>query len=260
MKKTLLILGLLLSVACDSVSPLPTLRIASDATFAPFHWVDESGRPTGFDIELARAVAANAGFEPEVIVLPYEALFSGLGENTHDVVAATTGVTPERESLYLLSQPYYETCQVAVVRAGPDEPTSVGKLKGLRVGAAGSGTSMKAMQSIVGEHIRLEDGQGVESLEAGKIDAWLVDEFDGVTVARESQGRLLVLPEPVALERYAFVLARDREELKSRLNRSLAELEKNGTVKRLRARFGVDRDASWPVEWRGDILDPNVDE
>ena len=33
------------------------LRIASDATFPPFHWVDEAGRTTGFDIELARAVA-----------------------------------------------------------------------------------------------------------------------------------------------------------------------------------------------------------
>ena len=248
-KKLLVVLGLSLIAGCDTESQLPVLRIASDATFAPFHLVDESGNPSGFDIELARALATHAGFVPEVMVLPYDDLFSGLVAKTHDVVAATTGITPEREQVYLFTHPYFETCQVAVVRTGPGEPTKLSDLTGMRVGAGGAGTSMKAMQSINAEHISLDEGQGVPSLEAGLVDAWIVDEFDGVAAARESGGRLGVLPEPVALEYYGFVLARDRQDLKLRLDQSLAELEENGEIARLRAKFGVERGPEWPVSW-----------
>ena len=230
-------------------SPAPILRIASDATFAPFHLVDESGNPSGFDIELARAIALQAGFAPEVIVLPYDELFSGLVARTHDVVAATTGITPVRQQVYLFTQPYFETCQVAVVRAGPGEPMNLTDLTGRRVGAGGAGTSYNAMQSIDAEHVSLDGGQGVPSLEADIIDAWIVDEFDGIAAARDSEGRLRVLPDPVALEYYGFVLAEDRHELKTRLDQSLAELEKNGELSRLRAEFGVERGPEWPVSW-----------
>lgn len=210
MTKTLVILSMVLFAGCTTDTSRPVLRIASDATFAPFHFPDEAGGATGFDIELARAVASGAGFEPLVVVLPYDELFSGLLAKMHDVVAATTGITPERERIYLFGEPYIETCQVAVVRAGPGEPETLADLRGAPVGAAGAGTSMKALQTIAGNRIRLGDGEGVSSLEAGIVDAWIVGEFDGVTAARASQGRLRVLSEAVALERYAFVLAADR--------------------------------------------------
>ncbi len=135
MKKTLLVLGLSLFASCSADSSRPVLRIASDATFAPFHLLDEAGRPTGFDIELARAVAAAAGFDTQVVVLPYDDLFTGLVSNSHDVVAATTGITAERERIYLFSEPYFETCQVAVVRTGPAAAASLADLRVARVGA-----------------------------------------------------------------------------------------------------------------------------
>jgi len=233
----------------SAVADRPLLRIASDATFAPFHWLDGNGRATGFDIELARAVAAEAGFESRVMVLAYDELFAGLKAKTHDMVAATTGITAERERIYLFSEPYFETCQVAVVRAGQGEPRSLAELRGARIGASGAGTSWKAVQTIDGEHIRLADGEGLSALAAERIDAWIVDEFDGVAAARESQGRLRVLSEPVALERYGFVIAAERAGLKDRIDRSLAELERNGEIARLRVRFGVERGPDWPVSW-----------
>lgn len=224
------------------------VRIASDATFAPFHYIDEAGNPAGFDIALARAALADAGIETAVVVLPYADLFTGLTLHEHDLVAATTGITPARQKMYLFSDPYFQTCQVAVVRDGPNEPTSLPGLDGRKVGAAGAGTSMAALQSMVGSvHITLDDGQGVTALETGIVDAWIVDEFDGVAVARASSGRLRVLSEPVSLESYGFVFEQSRQELRDRVNRSLKRLAADGTVRRLRIDFGLDRQADWPV-------------
>ena len=250
MKNAFVFAAIFLSFAAFGEPRQAPLRIASDATFAPFHFSDDSGNATGFDIELARAMAKQAGISADVRVLPYEELFSGLVDGSHDVVAATTGVTPERERVYLFTDAYFETCQAALVRVGPAEPASVDDLQGTRVGASGSGTARRAMLSIASaEHVRLDDGEGIRSLEAGTIDAWIVDEFDAVAAARASAGRLRVLPQPVALERYGFVIAAGREKLKAELDRSLAELERSGRVAELRKRFGVERDADWPVSW-----------
>jgi ABC-type amino acid transport substrate-binding protein len=228
----------------------PLLRIATDATFAPFHFLDANGQPTGFDVELARAVAERAGFAPQVIVRPYDDLLAGLPAGAHDLVAATTGITQERETLYLFTSPYFETCQAALVRQGPGEPTRVGELRGRRVGASGTGTAFRAMQGIAGAtHVTLGKGQeGLPSLDRRAIDALVFDEFDAVSAARESGGRFIVLREPVAMERYAFVLRKDRVEWKSGLDRALAELEREGRINELRARFGVARDENWPIE------------
>ena len=254
--KTPLLLALALAgsalvgeAAAAKAAARPVLRIATDATFPPFHYKDDTGAPTGFELALARLVAERAGFEAVVVVRPYDQLLSGLATGRHDMVAATTGVTPERERQYLFSTPYFDTCQAALVRAAPGEPGALADLRGRRVGASGTGTSARALQALANvERVSLGKGQeGVPTLEARGVDALVLDEYSAVRAARASNGRLRVLPEPVAHERYAFVLARGREAIVGKLDRALAELEREGRVGELRARFAVERDPSWPV-------------
>lgn len=226
----------------------PALRIVSDATFPPFHYIGDGGVATGFDIELARLMADRAGFNPVILVRPYDQLLKGLNSGDHDLVAATTGVTPERELIYLFTTPYFETCQTALVRTGPGEPMTIADLRGRRIGATAGGTAERAARTVAGtEYVSLGDGQGLSSLEKKSIDAWIVDEFDSVRDARASSGRLQVLREPVALERYAFVLSKSHTEWKDKLNQALADLEREGRVAALQTRYGVARDAQWPV-------------
>jgi ABC-type amino acid transport substrate-binding protein len=228
----------------------PVTRIATDATFPPFHFLDEAKNPDGFEIALARLVVEREGFEAKVLVLPYDDLFPGLDDGRHDVVAATTGITPEREKRYLFSKPYFETCQAALVRAGADEPETLEDLAGRRVGAAGEGTSARALAGLTGvEKVPLGKGEaGVPALEKGAIDALVLDEFGAVRAARASNGRLRVLAEPVALERYAFVLSKTNSELRDAIDGALEDLEREGRLEELRRQFGVERDAAWPVK------------
>ena len=234
------------------------LRIASDATFAPFHFIDESGNATGFDIELATLLAERAGYVPFISVLPYDELFTGLLDGRHQVVAATTGITPQRQQRYLFSTPYYDTCQAALVRTGDGEPLSIADLAGRRVGAAGAGTSVRALENLPdaipvmlsqGEATDVligEDGS-VPVLVRGDIDALLVDEFDAVEAARASNGRLRVLSEPAALEQYALVLAPNNTVLKRALDLALRSAREDGTLERLMEKYGLNRDEDWPV-------------
>jgi len=235
------------------------MRIATDATFPPFHYIDELGEATGFDIELARELAWRAGYVPEVLVVPYDELFVDLLLGRHDVVAATTGITPEREQTYLFTRPYFDTCQAALVRTGKGEPRSLADLVGRRVGAAGSGTSVLAMDNMPGvipillserevTEDTISDDGSVPALENGDIDALIVDEMDAVDATRLSNGRLRVLREPVALEQYAMVLAPNNIRMKRALEKALVAMQEDGSLEQLQRDFGLYRGDDWPID------------
>jgi ABC-type amino acid transport substrate-binding protein len=76
------------------------------------------------------------------------------------------------------------------------------------------------------------------------------DEFSAVAAARGDPSRLAVLGEPAAPESYAFVLRRGRMDLKRRIDAGLVELREAGVAAELRERFGLERDAAWPVGLR----------
>ena len=226
------------------------LRIATDATFPPFHFENYVGDTTGYDVELARELATRAGLTPRVfIVRPYDRLWTGLADGEFDVVAATTGITEERQEIWLFTEPYYTTAQCALVRAGDFEPRILTDLQGLTIGAAGSGTSWLAAQSIRGATaVQLGKGQeGIPALHAGRIDALIVDEYEAVRAARESNGRYRVLREPVTIEEYAVVLPKNAKALKRALDQALESMREDGTIEELQRRFGLRRTPSWPV-------------
>ncbi|MEM9316673.1 MAG: ABC transporter substrate-binding protein [Pseudomonadota bacterium] len=241
--------------------PGGTIIIATDATFPPFHYLDDAGAATGFDVELARALAQRAGYLTEVIAVPYGRLFDDLLAGRHHVVAATTGITPEREKTYLFSAAYFDTCQAALVRNGVGEPENLSDLARLRVGASGAGTSVAALSQlpnvvpvrlsdVVGDGDAVQKDGRVPTLEQREIDALIVDEWVAVEAAQASFGRLRVLPEPVSLERYGFVFAPHDRDLKRAFDDALAAMRLDGSLRDLRKRFGLDRDTDWPITFR----------
>lgn len=231
-------------------SSAPQLRIATDAAFPPFHLTDQSGRVTGYDIELARAAARRAGFEPVVVVVPvYADLFTGLDDGAHDMIAATTGITAPQQERFLFSEPYFRTCQAAIVRAGKGEPTTVAALRGRRIAASKGGTSEAAARAVGAAELVFvsKERGGVDALLAHEVDAYMADEFDAVALSR-ARKEIKVLSEPAALENYGFVMRKDDADLKRRIDAALRELESDGTIASLRARFNLNRPPDWPIK------------
>ncbi len=69
----------------------------------------------------------------------------------------------------------------------------------------------------------------VQALKQGKIDAVIVDEQPAIA-STENEATLTILDEPFALEEYAICIAKDNDELLTKVNEALAELKEDGTV------------------------------
>lgn len=107
-----------------------TLTVATEGTYRPFSYHDESGDLVGFDVEIAEAVADELGLKVSFQETQWDAIFAGLDAGRFDVIANQVSINPEREEKYLFSEPYTVSPGVIVVNEDDDSITSFADLAG----------------------------------------------------------------------------------------------------------------------------------
>ncbi|MCP3903087.1 MAG: amino acid ABC transporter substrate-binding protein [Planctomycetes bacterium] len=229
-------------------APPPPVRIATDGVFPPFHYVDDDGRLAGHDVEVAGEAVERTGRRAQVLRGDsFAELFRGLQFGKYDMIAATTGITEQRQRRYAFTRPYFQTCLAVMVRTDTSY-TIPADLRGHRVTASAGTTSVAAARGIEGAIvIELPSARAMrDALRSGAVDAIVVDEFEAVEWSRDDDA-FRVLPEPVALESYGFMLRLADTELRQDLDTALDEMAGDGTLANIRRRHGLDRPADWPV-------------
>jgi polar amino acid transport system substrate-binding protein len=76
------------------------------AVFAPWTVRADGGELVGFEIDVARQLAADMGVEAEILVYDFDRLIPALQAGEIDLIAAGLTVTPERALHVNFSQPY----------------------------------------------------------------------------------------------------------------------------------------------------------
>lgn len=83
-----------------------SMTFATEGTWSPWTFHNEAGELTGFDIEVARAIAAELGVDAEFAEGEWDGLLAGLDSGRYDTMANGVSVTPEREEKYAFTDPY----------------------------------------------------------------------------------------------------------------------------------------------------------
>lgn len=104
------------SDALSQVKARGTLRVAVEGVYPPWNYHDDTGALVGFDVELARAIAARLGVEAEFAETAWDGIFAGLDADRWDIVANEVEPNPEREASYDFSAPYAKIRTVVIAR------------------------------------------------------------------------------------------------------------------------------------------------
>jgi polar amino acid transport system substrate-binding protein len=116
------------------------VRFLTDDEFPPLHFAGPDGNPTGFVVELARAVCERLAITCTVQARRFDTLLDALNERQGDVVAAAIPLTPTLRSRFLATRPFFRWPARFIARTdrGLPEP-SASALAGKNVGViAGS--------------------------------------------------------------------------------------------------------------------------
>lgn len=107
MKKTVLALSLLvgLSAAASSYAALPqTVRIGTDATYAPFSSKDAKGDFVGFDIDLGNEMCKRMEVKCTWVGSDFDALIPSLKAKKIDAIISSLSITEKRQQEIAFSE------------------------------------------------------------------------------------------------------------------------------------------------------------
>lgn len=252
MKKTVLALSLLvgLSAAAGSYAALPqTVRIGTDATYAPFSSKDAKGDFVGFDIDLGNEMCKRIAVKCTWVGSDFDALIPSLKAKKIDAIISSLSITEKRQQEIAFTDKLYAADSRLVVAKSSDIQPTLESLKGKRVGVL-QGTTQETYGN---EHwapkgIEIVSYQGQENiyadLTAGRIDAAFQDEVAA------SEG---FLKTPVGKD-YKFGgpsikdvklfgvgtgmgLRKEDNELREALNKAFAEMRADGTYDKLAKKY-----------------------
>lgn len=126
------------------------LNVGTEATFAPFEFMDK-GEVTGFDVDLLKAVADEAGYDVKIENTGWDAMFAGLQSKQLDIGMAGITITPERVDSYDFSNPYFES-KTMIAFKDKVKIEKAEDLKGKKIGVQNGTTGQFAAEKIVGKN------------------------------------------------------------------------------------------------------------
>lgn len=206
--------------------------VATDNAYAPFEFIDEeSGELVGFDVELIKALAEEAGIEIEIEQLAFDGIVAGIGSGKFDIGIAGMTITEERKENIDFSQPYYEAGLILAVEEGNDEIKSIEDVDGKVIATRVGSTSETYLQ----ENTDAEPEAFPEIVEAyqvvlqGKVDAVLYDLPNVLYYSnKETGGKLKTVGERLTGEDYGIAFPKGSE-LRDTIDDALTTLKENGT-------------------------------
>lgn len=217
-----------------------TIKIATEGAFPPFNLL-KGTQLTGFEVDLANALAKQMGLKVQWITQPFDNLLIGLNQDRYDFVIASHGITPERAKAVDFSSPHY--CTGGAIVSKPGGPKTAVDLKGKAVAVQVGTTYLQNVSKVAGiGSVKTfpKDTDAQAALMAGRVDAWVGDKFTGLDLVKAQKGKV-VQGDLLFSERIAMAVKKGNSSLLKELNAELAKALTNGTYAKISNQyFGQD--------------------
>ena len=158
--------------------PEKVLRVATEPTFAPFEFQKEgSDELAGFDMDLIRAIGKKLGYKVEIANMGFDALIPALNTGNIDVAIAGMSITDERKQAVGMSDPYYTSGLIVMVKKDNNDIKSIEDLAGKRIAAQIGTTGADKANSVKDAKVTLFNTNTESAMELtnGGVDAVIID-------------------------------------------------------------------------------------
>lgn len=222
------------------------VTVGSDTTYPPFEFIDDSGQPAGFDVDLVNAICERINCVIDYQTTAWDGIFLALAGGEFDMVVSGVSITAERALIVDFSDPYHVVTQAVAVRV-EDAGLSFEDLvaDGSAVVGAQTGTTNAyfAEDEFGRDRLNLYDtfAQAVQALLNGDVRGVVIDEVPADAFAAQYAGQLVVNIRGLGEDPLGMVFQLGSE-LVDAFNEGLAEITADGTLDELKLKWFVTGD------------------
>ena len=240
----LVTIGVASAGTLDRIGQDKSIRIAYREDAPPFSYKDKIGEPTGFMVDLCRAVAKKLAEQRnfsdlKVVYVPVTAAdrFEAITQQKADLLCEPTSVTLSRREQVDFSIPTFLDGASLMVRA--DGPKNLRDLAGQKIGVLAGTTTEEALRNtlkeagIAGDVVAAKThGEGLAMLDDGKISAYFGDRSILLFLIKDSKApeKLRLADDYLSVEPYALALPRGDNDFRLAVDRALSHIYRSGEI------------------------------
>lgn len=170
------------------------LRIAVLGSLPPYSTVGADGVPVGYDIDIAKKLAAALKVDPEFVVTDIPSRVTSLQTGKVDVTIADFTRNVERSTSVAFSNPYVVTnMRLLVPESAPYKTIEEANAAKIRVAISRGGTAERAVPAHLpnAQIVRFNtQADELSALLSGQVDAMAEDDFYNRKAISDNQGKL----------------------------------------------------------------------
>jgi ABC-type amino acid transport substrate-binding protein len=227
----------------EQIQDSGVVRVGMDAAYPPFEVQDETGRFSGYDVDLAEELATRWGVRAEFINIHFDGLYDALLAGKCDLLISALPYDETLTQNVLYSQSYFNAGLLLVVREDERRIRSTGDLAGKKVGVElGASAHLEARRLHEQGRIPLQilpfpiSHQVLEALLAGEADAAIVDSVSVYRFARDPGG-VRYLKSFLTDEQYVIAMRPNSGYLRKRIADQLAQMKAEGSLQTLQDKW-----------------------
>ena len=217
------------------------LKVGIEGTYPPFTYHDDDDNLTGFDVELARAIAEKLGVEAEFTESAWDSLLTAIDTDRIDTVINAVSITEERSLKYDFSNPYLFVGRNIIVRGDNEDIKSMEDLDGKKIATNATNAYAAVLENDWGAEIVPIDTsqQAYDLLEQGRVDFMFSSDitFNQYVEANPDANVKVAFQVNDDVDPIGIPLKKDEPELLEAVNTALVELYEDGTLTSLSEEF-----------------------
>jgi len=242
------------AVSPPAVANAGKIVYCSDISSPPIEFMDANNQPTGSDIALGNAIAAQLGLEPTWSNIPFSGLIPALQAGNCNAIMSQLFDKPARREVINLVD-YMNSSQALLVPAGnPKHVQTLDDLSGLKV-AVEDGTTIQSLLQDQNTKFKAankapidivvfpKDTDALQQLQIGQVDVYGTTLETGAYYMGKSPNTFEVAGKPFAQILTGIGVAKSNTDLTNAITTAFNTLKANGTYLQILTQFGIQADA-----------------
>lgn len=217
-----------------------TLTVGMNLQFKPEMYLDDAGKPAGYDVELLNKLATELGVKLDIQNLDFNGLIPGLQSRKFDLVSVGLTATDARKQVIDFTREYVPYTSVLAVRDNDSSPAVIDTYNK-------PSTVITALQGSTGEQLAkktfpqaqvkgfAEQNAGLLEVATGRASGSVLEDYILAQYQKSNPGQVkkAALPKPLELSYGSWAVQKGNTVLVGKLNTFLCKAQNDGTLAKL---------------------------
>ncbi|MFC4552029.1 MULTISPECIES: basic amino acid ABC transporter substrate-binding protein [Halorussus] len=235
-----------------------TVRIGSDIPYKPFEYRTQSGKLTGFDVDLAEAIfTGQMNRNYEFVQTGFDTIIPSLNNGNFRIIMSAMTINDQRDQQVDFSRPYFIAYQTVAILKGSDIKSVEdleGKTVAVQKGTTGEAAAQKlkkqfngnlnidAYDQIPGAFSALLNNQAVAVINDNAVNLQYANERDSIVMLQgEGQAAKEFESAPpyltLTVERYGIAFRENDDQFRKRVNEALNAVIASGRYEEIYRKY-----------------------